>query len=479
MPKDGFAAEHREWLVKYSTDYRTLSEVRMLHEATHVERISDEVDLITFPADLNEEEIVTFFENDASIEYAEPNYERFLFAPVNDPHYDNQWWIPYVKAESMWTQMSAQQKKVVVAVIDTGIDVNHEDLKSRIVAEGFNFPSEDENVTDTNGHGTQVAGVIAAELNNGKGIAGTSGPFEVSILPLKVLQPDGKIKVSNVVKAINYAIDKKVDVINISLGDVSHSTAEKEAIQRATYAGIVVVAAAGNSAETGNKINYPASYEEVISVGAIDNKSERASFSNYNAYVDLVAPGKGIYTTSPYHSYKSVNGTSFAAPIVSGTVAMMKGLRPALTKEEVHHLLTTTAIDLGPVGRDDQFGAGALNIEQLMTYFEVDVSPTFKGDFRDMFVEEDHVFKVTFNQPLQLNADYSNKIAISKDVEGEQLVYSFEVEVDKKAPEKDKLLITPKAKWTPGEHYLTITKDMYNYNGQTLKKNVRMRFVVE
>lgn len=479
MSENAHASGENEWLVKYSDDYRTLAEVNTLYEANQVERISDQVDLITFPADLTEEAIAHVLENDPSIEYAESNYERNLFGVVNDPHYAKQWWVPYVKAERAWTHVGMQQKKVVVAVIDSGVDVHHEDLKGRIEPGGFNFPSNNSNVTDIHGHGTQVSGVIAAELGNGKGITGIAGAFEVSLLPLKISTDDGKSTVSNLIKAVNYAVEKKVDVINISLGGPRSSQFEKDAIQHAIDEGIVIVAAAGNGALKGNAVNYPASYEEVISVGAIDQFSKRASFSNYNAYVDLVAPGVGLYTTSPYHSYKSVNGTSFSAPVVSGTVAMMKAIRPELTNDEVADLLTATATDVGPIGRDDEFGAGVLNIEELMTYFEAYIKPTFQGDFPDMLVDEKKVFKVTFNKPLTSKADYSNEIVISRDEDGERLVNSFIVEVDETAPECDRLLIIPTTKWAHGEHYLTITKNMYNDKGRTLEKDVRMKFVVE
>lgn len=288
-----------ELLVKYASDYRLLADARVLQEVETVETIAPQVELLTFQADADMAAIKTQLENDSTIEYVEPNYERHLLSTMSDPDFSKQWWIPHVKAGSMWDYAGAQQQQVVVAVIDSGVDINHEDLKNRIEPGGYDFYLHTEIVTDLHGHGTKVAGVIAAEAGNGLGVTGVTGPYNVSILPIKVIGSTGKGKVSAVIEAVEYAVSRNVDVINLSLGGKDSSEIEKEAVQRALDAGIVVVAAAGNDALKGNPIMYPAAYDKVISVGAVNENNKRSSFSSYNRFVDLVAPGERVWTTAP------------------------------------------------------------------------------------------------------------------------------------------------------------------------------------
>jgi len=369
----------KELLVKYADDYRTLSEPLIERKVVSMESIADQVELLTFPENTDMEAVKIELENNPSVAYVEPNYERHLFTAANDPYYNNQWWVPHVKAEGMWTQAGAQQGKVVVAVIDSGIDLKHEDLSERIESGGYNFYAGNTDIMDVNGHGTMVSGVISARSGNGKGISGIVGPYDISILPLKISHYSNTSKVSDEIKAIDYAIAKKVSVINISLGGAGHSTFENDAIQRANRAGIVVVAAAGNGALEGNAVSYPASYDHVLSVGAINKYNVRSNFSNYNAYVDLVAPGEMITTTLLNQSYGQVNGTSFSSPIVAGTVAMMKALKPEVTNSEVTNLLTSTAKDLGTPGRDNHYGAGVLDLEKLMTHIGLEDKKAVTG----------------------------------------------------------------------------------------------------
>ncbi|WP_194841423.1 S8 family serine peptidase [Sporosarcina obsidiansis] len=295
----------------------------------------------------------------------EPNYERQLFVSVNDPYIGYQWWVSQVQPQSIWSRKGSQQKNIVVAVIDSGIATNHEDLQGRIQPGGYNFYSNNTNVSDVHGHGTMVAGVISATSGNGIGISGITGAYNIKVLPLKVSHASGSSRVSDIVKAIDYAISSKVDVINLSLGSAQSSSAENAAVQRAIQAGITVVAAAGNEALKGNSISYPASYEHVISVGAVDQQNSRAAFSNYNPYVSVVAPGTEIYTTDLSNSYSSVNGTSFSAPMVAGAAAIAKSLQPDVTPQQIKGLLEDTATDLGNPGKDSHFGAGLLNLERL------------------------------------------------------------------------------------------------------------------
>lgn len=289
----------------------------------------------------------------------EPDVERSIDT-LNDTYYDKQWAIQEMNFESVWS-MPYDQRPTTIAVIDSGADLAHEDLQRTFVNDGQNIVEPDQPVYDANGHGTNIAGLIAAEANNARGIAGVAHSYPVRVLPLQIMNRFPTTKVSSIVQAIDVAIAERVDVINLSLGGTKPSIAEEKAIMKAREAGIIVVASAGNDALKGNPLNYPAAYEGVIAVGATTPERERAPFSNYHPYVTVSAPGTGLWTTHPNDTYRIVQGTSFSTPLVSATIAMMKSVRPSLTEHEIVQLLERSSIDLGSPGRDDSFGYGLLD----------------------------------------------------------------------------------------------------------------------
>ncbi|MBP7331199.1 MAG: S8 family serine peptidase [Firmicutes bacterium] len=281
--------------------------------------------------------------------YAEKNKLLSINERPNDPFYENQWGLGAIMAESAWDMLLPYQARVVtVGIIDTGIEKTHPDLASRIAPGGYNFILNSSDVYDINGHGTGVAGVIAAETGNGAGIAGVTGRLNVKILPLQAASYKGYAYVSDVIKAIDYAIEKGVDVLNLSMGSSSFSDIENEAIQRAVQSGIVVVASAGN--EGTQEFSYPASFDNVISVGSVAKDITISSFSNHNDRVDLVAPGEDIYTTGLDNSYSSYYGTSFAAPMVAGIASAIKATDPTLTPAEIASIIKDTTADKGAPG---------------------------------------------------------------------------------------------------------------------------------
>ncbi len=355
-----------EFLIKYDESVRTLSNVDLLEDVMSREKITENVERIIFSTTEDIADLQKKLEMDDAIAVVEPNVERQLFSKPNDPYYSLQWWVPHIQTEASWSFSTQQKKDIVVAVIDSGIDSNHEDLRGKIAAGGYNFYHNNTNTTDYDGHGTNIAGVIAANSNNNIGITGVTGSFNIKILPIKISHTDGKSTVSDLIRAMDYAISQNVDVINLSLGGAGSSRLENEAMQRAIQAGIPVVAAAGNDALLGNPINYPASYNNVLSISAVDRYNNRARFSSYNKYVDLTAPGEDIYTIAPYNQYTQVNGTSYSAPIVAGTVAMMKAVQPDLTVSNITNILQQTATDIGPPGKDIYFGSGLVNIEESL-----------------------------------------------------------------------------------------------------------------
>lgn len=233
----------------------------------------------------------------------------------NDPRYAEQWGLPIIGLPQAWENIS--NETVTIAVIDSGICAGHPDLAGRISA-GYDFVDDDNDPTDTFGHGCGVAGVIAANSNNGVGIAGVAP--NVTIMPLRVLDSSGIGNYANISAAIIYATDNGADIINLSLAGTTFSQIMADAVNYAVERGVTVVASAGNQASDG--IFYPAAFPSVISVGSVDPDLNQSSFSNFGANVDIYAPGRDILTTSINGDYEFMSGTSFAAPMVAGLLAI-------------------------------------------------------------------------------------------------------------------------------------------------------------
>lgn len=323
------------------------------------ERIAPDVEVIKLKNQADSQRVMEVLQKDPQVLYVEKDQKVKLHGIPNDPCYANQWHLKNIRAKEAWDTISSSQSPVVVAVIDSGIDHGHIDLLNRIAPGGYNFIVNSNNVLDISGHGTLVSGIIAAETNNAIGIAGVAGTLDIRILPLKTASYDGESYVSDVIKAIDYAITQNVDVINLSMGSESYSNIENAAIQRAIQKGIVVVASAGNE---GRAIyEYPASYDNVISVGSMSKNNTVSQFSNYNDKVDVVAPGEDIYTCHLNNSYKFVDGTSFSAPVIAGIAAFLKSINPSLTRNQIEYIIQTSATDRGPAGKDNYYGYGAAN----------------------------------------------------------------------------------------------------------------------
>ena len=237
--------------------------------------------------------------------------------------------IPYgvkmINAPFMWKN-NYTGKGVVVAVIDTGCNTKHEALENQIIG-GYNFSTDDNSnpkiYEDYQGHGTHVCGTIAANSNK-VGITGVAP--DAKLLVHKALDKNGTGSIEGLIKAINYAIAKKVDIISMSLGGTQNDNKLHKAILNAVNNDILVVCAAGNSGDNSistNENNYPGSYKEVIQVGAIDKNKKTADFTNSNDTIDLVAPGVKIKSTYLNQGYATLNGTSMATPHVSGALALL------------------------------------------------------------------------------------------------------------------------------------------------------------
>ena len=282
-----------------------------------VERIAElEIWVVEVPASFGAD-----FSFDSDVELVEQDFlvsVAFDFPP-NDPDFERQWALPHIQAENAWDDIG-QLEPVTVAVIDTGVCMSHEDLAGRVLDNGYDFVDDDDDPDDVFGHGCSVAGIIAANTNNGIGIAGFAP--NSTILPIRVLGPSGSGSMADVAAGIVYAADEGADIINLSLGSSVGSQVTKDAVEYAMGKGVTVIASAGNSG--GSLPGYPARYEGVVAVGAIDPDGARSSFSNKGG--DIWAPGRDVHTIYLDDGYKALNGTSFSAPYVAAMAAILEGM---------------------------------------------------------------------------------------------------------------------------------------------------------
>lgn len=271
---------------------------------------------------------------------SEPDYYVAALTALvpDDPLYPQQWALPVIGAPEAWGEFPADAPLVSVAVIDSGVCADHPDLVGRTL-EGWDFVESDADPQDDYGHGCGVAGIIAANTNDGVGMAGVAP--NARIMPLRVLNAQGIGTYSDVAAAIVYAVDNGAQVINLSLGGAFPSTLLQSAIDHAVAQDVTVVAAAGN---TGGSVLYPAAYAPVIAVASIDPDLQRSSFSSYGPEIDLLAPGRDILTTARDGSYVTVSGTSFAAPHVAG-VAAVEMARTDTSNTVVGVLLPTSSLE--------------------------------------------------------------------------------------------------------------------------------------
>ncbi len=328
------------------------------------------------------EKAVKFFSSLSNVEYAEPNYIASELITPNDSYYSNQWNLPNIHMPSAWNAEKGNTT-IIVAVVDTGVDYNHPDLNSAIMSgRGYDFVDNDIYPFDQRGHGTHVAGIIAAETNNSQGVAGVNwgGYYSTKIMSVRVLNEKGKGSYSNIAKGVVYAVEHSAKVINMSLGGGSPSSTLYQAVKYAYFNNVLPVASAGNN--NMSHLLYPAAYTSyVVSVGAVARDNTKAYYSNYGNDLELVAPGGemnyegdpyGVYSTyyatsTHSHTYKYMQGTSIACPHVSALVALM--LSKGITGNSlIRTILHSTAIDLGGVGKDMYYGYGLINAYAALTY---------------------------------------------------------------------------------------------------------------
>ena len=275
------------------------------------------------------------------------------------------WGIELLGIPNFWKHTKG--KGITVAILDTGIALNHPDLKDAIL-DTKDFTDSLSGVYDQEGHGTHVAGIVAAR-NNGHGVIGVAP--ECKLLIGKVLGDNGFGKADAIAAGIEWAIASGADIISMSLGSNAPFPIIQKAIEKAIDKNVFVIAAAGNDGLLDN-IDYPGAYEGVITVGSIDRRKQLSSFSDWGVEVDVVAPGDEITSTYPPNITATISGTSMATPFVAGVAALVLskhrqygGKTKLETQEQMRKHLIKTAIDLGPNGFDKGFGFGLLNPVKL------------------------------------------------------------------------------------------------------------------
>lgn len=325
------------------------------------------------------EDLVGTFKNDPNVEIAQPNYYFSLtqnmpaparVAAPNDELFPKEWHMERVKALEAWNHTMGN-KDFIVAVVDTGVDYNHPDLAGSVI-KGKDFTGEDptgNDPIDSFGHGTHVAGIIAAHANNQIGVSGVAP--NVKILAVKVLSAKGGGGLFQIANGIKYAVDHGAKIVNLSLGGPAVTDLISTAIGFwATKKGALLMAAAGNSA---NEVGTPARIDDYfMAVGATDDQDKLAKFSCFGKELSITSPGTVIWATTPtYHvplndygyamNYAPLQGTSMATPLAAGIAALVWSKHPEWNAKQVRAQLEKTSVDLGAPGKDNTFGYGRID----------------------------------------------------------------------------------------------------------------------
>lgn len=308
-------------------------------------------------------------------EYAEPNYRVYIAATPDDPLWNLQWNMLQINAPAGWDITTGDQE-VIIAILDTGIDLTHPDLGPKLVS-GKNYINISAPPNDDHGHGSHVAGIAAAVTNNGIGVAGVN--WQARLMPVKVLNAAGSGSMDDLAQGVRHAADNGARIINMSLAGWTHSQILHDALRYAALQkGCILVAAAGNCAQGGgncpqgqiNPVAYPASYDEVISVGAVTSLDVWATYSGHKDYLDISAPGGSdtnkIISTSINSGFNLLHGTSMATPHVAGLAGLIWAVNPSLNREQVWGLIRDTAAKVGAdpyvAGRNDKYGYGRIDV---------------------------------------------------------------------------------------------------------------------
>jgi len=350
--------------------------------------------LIGIPQGTSVNEMVYTYERNPDVEYAEPDYRTRITVTPNDILFEYQYSLSNqgqaigvpgspqgkssadIKATAGWEETTGEEE-VIIAIIDTGVDLKHPDLINKIYSNGYDFVNDDAEADDDHGHGTHVAGIAAAETDNNEGIAGVA--WNCKILPVKVMDETGEGYYSWMISGIDYALQQGVDVINLSLGGDVDSPNLENIIKAAFENDIIIVASAGNE---NSPVLYPAAYDDYcLAVAASDYDDLRAEWSNFGTEVDVAAPGARVLSCVPTWfwgpgslPYAFSTGTSTSAPHVAGLAALIKGIKKWLDASDIMNVIRYTSDDINSSehpGKDDYIGYGRINMEKALVPIKI------------------------------------------------------------------------------------------------------------
>jgi len=318
------------------------------------------------------DDLLRTMQQDKAIDLVERMPARWLSASAPDPQLNYQWGLRAIR----WFQAKRPSaSRISVAILDTGVDMNHPDLKGAVsVYQHFGFSGE-----DIIGHGTHVAGIIGALVNNGVGVAGVADcAMKVwKIFGDKPYQGDYYVDGTVYLQALYQVLQSDARVLNLSIGGGGSSKTEANLFNRLHKRGVFVAAAMGNEYQDGNPTSYPAAYKGVYAIGATDETGRRAPFSNTGRHIFISAPGTNILSTLPLKSspardetgYAAWSGTSMATPHVAGAAALIQARNPGFSPRDVAGKLETTAAKLKPMGKKSftwEFGYGLINLQSAL-----------------------------------------------------------------------------------------------------------------
>ena len=318
---------------------------------TYRVRVANDADLLALARQLTA---------NPDVVYAEPNYLRSLMRLSNDAMLGQQWPLRNIQALDAWDITTGGD--ITIAILDTGVSASHPDLAGKVLP-GYDFINDDDDASDDEGHGTYTAGVAAANSDNGVGVAGVC--WGCRILPVKVLNHRGQGDDAHIAAGIRWAVDHGARIISMSLGGPDDTQVLRDAVAYAQERNVLIIAASGNGQNAGNLPNYPAAYPSVLAVAATGGSDLVTGFSTTGDFVDIAAPGVGVWSTlwnrRDGDTYGAANGTSAACPHVAGVAALVLTLRPDLSAGQLAEVLQASADDQGVPGKDPEEGYGRLN----------------------------------------------------------------------------------------------------------------------
>jgi hypothetical protein len=348
--------DNDKWIVKWNNEASS-EFIQSSQIINHIENLG--IYIVRPAVDAQLTEWLTRWKNEPDVEYIHYSEPVELSATPNDELYSNQSYLQQIHAPEAW-DITTENTSITIAIVDTGVDLEHPDLKANLVA-GVNLITPTSLPQDDHGHGTSVAGVIAAIGNNQKGVAGLV--WKAKLMPIKAIEADGQGNEDKLGQGILYAVDHGAKIVVLSVGLHRYSPFLKEVSEYAEKKGVLLISAVGNE---GKAVKYPAAYPTVLAVGGVGTDKKVMLESNYGPEVDIVAPWK-VYTTALGGDYEFKQGTSMGAPQVAGAAALVWSQHPNLKPFEIRNLLMQSAEDIEDKGWDPYAGYGLLRIDQALT----------------------------------------------------------------------------------------------------------------